>query len=103
MTFPLPLDRLCQVAGLPKPEAEWRFHPTRRWRFDWAFPDEKHKLAIEVDGGIFVAGRHTRGAGVLKDMEKLNAAAILGWRVLRFTPQQVKTGEALAVIAEALK
>lgn len=48
-------------------------------------------------------GRHTRGAGVLKDNEKLNEAGKLGWRTFRFTPQQLKKGEAQAFIREVMK
>jgi hypothetical protein len=66
--------------------AEYRFHDTRKWRFDMACPTRK--LAIEIDGGVWSGGRHSGGAGQIGDMEKLNTAAILGWRVLRFTPQQ---------------
>ncbi len=64
--------RLLKMHGLPQPEPEYRFHPTRKWRMDFAFPE--HKLGLEVDGGIFMrgGGRHTRGAGWLKDAEKLN-------------------------------
>jgi very-short-patch-repair endonuclease len=97
----LPLDRQCELAGLPKPEPEFRFHPSRKWRFDFAFPAQS--LAVEVDGGAFIAGRHTRGAGFVKDIEKMNTAVLMGWRVLRFTPQQVQSGEALTVLTEALK
>lgn len=43
-----------------------------------------------------MGGRHTRGSGFVKDMEKYNAAGLLGWRVFRFTPKQLKTGEAQA-------
>lgn len=70
------------------PEREYRFHPTRKWRFDFAFVEAK--LAIECEGGIWQGGRHTRGAGFEKDCEKMNAAAVLGWRVLRFTPGLLK-------------
>ena len=54
------------------------------------------KLAIEIDGGVWVGGRHTRGAGVLKDNEKIAHLAIDGWLFLRVTPQQVNSGQALA-------
>ena len=54
----------------------------RRWRFDFAWPDRM--LAVEIDGGAFSGGRHTRGAGFSEDCRKLNAATLLGWRVLRF-------------------
>ena len=67
---------------------EYRFHPSRRWRFDFAHPGLL--LAIEVDGSVWVAGRHTRGAGFIKDCEKINEAQMMGWKVLRYTPQQMR-------------
>ena len=70
-------------------EAEVRFHPIRRWRFDYAHRDLM--IAIEIDGGAWSRGRHTRGAGFVKDMEKRNTAQILGWRVFHFTPDQITT------------
>ena len=88
----------CVGLGLPCPEPEHRFHPVRRWRFDFCWSD--HKLAVEIEGGAWVQGRHNRGASFIKDMEKYNNAAILGWSLLRFTPQQVKSGEAARVTAE---
>jgi very-short-patch-repair endonuclease len=72
----------------PDAVAEFRFHPTRKWRSDFSIPSKR--LLIEVEGGIFSGGRHTRGAGFMGDMEKYNAAAILGYRVLRYSPQQLK-------------
>ncbi len=64
------------------PVRELRFHPSRRWRFDFAFPDKK--IAVEVEGGIWARGRHTRGGGYAGDVEKYNEAVKLGWRVLRY-------------------
>ena len=80
---------LLERLKLPRPihEHEFAREAGRAWRFDLAWPD--HFLAIEIDGGAFSRGRHTRGAGFEKDIEKLNAAVIIGWRVLRFTTQQV--------------
>ncbi len=75
---------LCRRLGLAV-VAEHRFHPTRRWRFDYALVD--NKVALEVQGGLFVGGRHSRGPALLKEHEKLNAAAVLGWRVLFVTPK----------------
>lgn len=72
---------------LPQPLREYRFSPKRRFRFDLAWP--KNKLAVEIDGGVWSGGRHTRGAGFERDAEKLNLAISLGWKVLRFTPQQL--------------
>jgi very-short-patch-repair endonuclease len=73
--------------GLPEPVFEYRFHPTRKWRFDIAFPSAK--VAVEVEGGVWTKGRHTRPSGFRADMEKYNAAAVLGWRVLRVEPKDL--------------
>jgi very-short-patch-repair endonuclease len=85
---------------LPEPQREFRFVSDRRWRFDFAWPDLK--LAVEVEGAVWTNGRHTRGSGYVKDMEKYNRAAVLGWRVLRFSTEQVKRGEAVAALRGAL-
>lgn len=79
---------------------EHRFHPVRKWRFDAAFPERK--IAVEIDGAVWVQGRHTRGSGFIKDQEKTNAAALLGWRVFRFIPKQLETGEVYDTLAKAL-
>lgn len=81
-------------------EPEHKFHPIRRWRFDWAWPHLK--LAVEIEGGVWIGGRHTSGSGFEKDMEKYNEAVLLGWRILRFTPKQMQSGEAHAMIDRAL-
>jgi very-short-patch-repair endonuclease len=57
-----------RAARLPDPVREHQFAPPRRFRWDFAWPD--HRVAVEVDGGLFVNGRHSRGAGVERDMEK---------------------------------
>lgn len=90
----------CRAVGIVEPVAEYQFHPTRRWRFDWAWPLQK--VALEIDGGVFIQGRHSRGVGMVKDMEKYNQAAILRWRVIRVTPKMLSTGEAINVAADAL-
>ena len=87
-------------AGIPTPEAEYRFHPTRQWRFDFAWPDKK--LAVEVEGGVFSNGRHGRGKGFTEDCVKYNQAVVLGWRVLRFTTAQIAQNEAVEIIKSAL-
>lgn len=81
-------------------EREYKFHPSRRWRFDFAIPAAS--LAIEVEGGVWSGGRHTRGSGYAADCEKYNEAAILQWRVLRFTGEMIESGAALATIRRAL-
>ena len=87
-------------AGLPEPETEYRFHPKRRWRFDGAY--ERERVAYEVEGGTWARGRHTRGAGFERDCEKYNAAALLSWRVFRFTTAMVEDGRAVATLELAL-
>jgi len=104
--------------GIPGPLTEFRFAPPRQWRFDfaWVLADGHHGtagaeqicseklsepcgsvanhlggVALEVQGGIFTRGRHTRGAALLKEYDKLNMAAALGWRVLFCPPQQLLT------------
>ena len=84
---------------LPMPEREYRFHPVRKWRFDFAYPDRM--LAIEIHGGVWTQGRHTRGSGFTKDCEKYTEAAILGWRILHFTSTHVETGDAVGKLERA--
>jgi very-short-patch-repair endonuclease len=89
------INALCKVYRVPHPVPEFVFAKPRKWRFDFAFPEQK--IALEVEGGIFTGGAHTRGKHFLSDIEKYNRATILGWRVLRCTPQTLITGvEAVA-------
>lgn len=85
--------------------------PTRRlprkWRADFRVFEAminptRPDILVEIDGGGYVAGRHSRGAGMEKDAEKASAAAILGYRVVRCTPRQVENGQALSWIRQAL-
>lgn len=80
------------LAGLPPYTTEFRFHPTRRWRLDYAWPAAK--VAMELHGGVHNQGRHTRGKGFVEDREKMNEAALLGWRVIEVTPEHIKNGSA---------
>lgn len=81
--------------------AEWPFHPTRKWRFDYACPELK--IAIEVDGGIFIGGRHSGGVGQLKDMEKMNEGASRQWLVFHTTPDGMFDLRLRELIMEAIK
>lgn len=85
---------------LPLPVAEHRFHPTRKWRFDFAWPE--YMVALEVEGGVWTKGRHTRASGYIKDMEKYSEAAILGWVVLRVIPSEICTVKTLELVGRAL-
>lgn len=63
-------------------DSEIMFHPKRKWRFDFA--DQQNKIAVELEGGIWINGRHNRGGGFADDTEKYNEALVMGWRVLRY-------------------
>lgn len=90
-----------KAEGLAGQEREYRFDPVRKWRFDFAWPAKR--LAVEVEGGTWTGGRHTRGSGYQADLEKYNAAAAQGWTVLRFATDQVKTGVAIAAVKAAIQ
>lgn len=88
-------------AHLPAPTMQYRFHATRKWRFDFAFVEQR--LAVEIDGGAFIRGGHNRGAQQQKDYEKMNNAVKLGWRVLRFNTKDMADAEAVVTfVAEVL-
>jgi very-short-patch-repair endonuclease len=101
-TSPLEAEMALQIraAKLPDPLREHRFHPTRRWRFDFCWPEAG--IALEIDGATWTGGRHTRGSGYQADCEKLNEAAVLGWRVFRATRDMVKSGYALRLLEAVL-
>ena len=68
-------------------EREYRFDAKRRWRADFAHVEAR--VLIEIEGGIWVNGRHNRAAGFNADLEKYLAAGLAGWRVFRFGPDQI--------------
>lgn len=80
---------------------EHRFDPARRWRFDFAHVEMR--IAVEIEGGIWVNGRHSRGRGMQADMDKYNRATLLGWRVLRFSTGQVQSGEAINTVLQIME
>jgi len=89
-----------RVARLPSPLREYKFHPQRRWRMDFAWPELS--LAVEVEGGIWNYGRHNRPAGFISDTEKYNAAAQMGFTVLRFAGPQIRNGTALMQVEDII-
>ena len=96
----LALIAQIRAAGLPDPILEHRFHPVRRWRFDFAWIAQR--LVLEVEGGTWNGGRHTRGVGFEADCEKYNTATLMGWRVLRVTGAHIRRGDALLWLEQAL-
>lgn len=99
----LSLEQQIRLVGLPAPQAELRFAPPRRWRFDLAW--ESLRFACEIEGGVFMAGgsRHSRGRGYENDCEKYAEALCRGWRVLRVTTDMVRDGRALTYLERILK
>ena len=77
-------------------EQEFEFHPKRKWRADFHLVGKK--ILVEVEGAIWSGGRHTRGKGYIGDMEKYNAATMMGYQVIRFSTDQVKSGHAIQQI-----
>lgn len=73
----------------------------RQWRFDFAWPDKM--LAVEVEGGTWAGGRHTRGSGFSKDCEKYNAATLLGWAILRGDAPMVRNGTLANTVEQYLR
>lgn len=77
------------------PVRELRFIPPRRFKFDLAWPDQK--VAVELEGGVYSGGRHTRGKGFETDCEKYNLAILNGWYVLRYTTNMLKNDPVSAI------
>lgn len=99
-----PEERLAlhiRALGIYQPEREYRFHPPRKWRVDFAWPD--CKVAVEVEGGTHNQGRHVRAQGFEKDCEKYNALSEMGWRLFRYTSQMVKDGRAIDQIRRVVE
>lgn len=87
---------------LPEPQVEYPFAQSlkRRWRFDFAYPEAK--VALEVEGGTWTNGRHSRGKGFEGDVDKANMAQLLGWLVIRVTTDMVYDNRAADVLRAAL-
>lgn len=117
-----------QLKGKKIPfQREYRFHPTRRWRYDFYLeaedkyadwpeppfgvnllpPEEppKRKILVDVQGGLYMRGtrgKHARPAGYRNDAEKMHAAQQMGYQVIYVTADMVTDGTALKMIREAL-
>jgi very-short-patch-repair endonuclease len=97
--------RTLAPQGAPQPQREYRFAKSRRWRFDFAWPSEQGGgVAVEIDGGSRMVRKDRRGRPVAVgrhtldgDLWKLDAAASLGWLVLRYSPQMLRTDPARVI------
>lgn len=89
-------ESMWQELGGPALHQEYKFHPDRKWRADYCH--KATKVLIELEGGVWDGGRHTRGPGFINDIEKYNAATMLGYRVLRIPTGGVKPKTVQAMI-----
>lgn len=86
--------------NVPPFERHYRFCPGRKWEIDFAWPD--FMVAVEVEGGQWVEGRHNRPEGFAKDVEKYNMATFMGWRLYRVTGDMVNSGAAGKLVLKVL-
>ena len=95
------LLRDIKAVGLPIPEIQYKWHPERLFRADYAYPDIK--LLIEVDGGTWAKMGHSRGSGIEKDRIKDAEALMLGFKTLRVTGTMVMDGKAIGYLEKIFK
>lgn len=95
-------QQLLREAGLPRPRREWAFHWQRQWKVDYCWPDADLMLALEIEGGVWTRGGHTRGSGFVDDMEKYNALCCEGYRLLRIQPRQMTETKTVDLVRTAL-
>lgn len=89
----------CKAHNLT-PEREYKFHPLRNWKADFCFRAEM--VIVEVEGGIWKNGRHTRPQAFEADAQKYNAATLMGYRILRYSTAMVESGQAIHDVLELL-
>lgn len=87
-----------KAGDLPIPEREIQLITGRKWRCDFVWPS--YELAVEIEGGQWVGGRHHRPAGFEADAEKYNQVAMAGYCLFRFTPSMIRSGLAEASVRE---
>lgn len=81
----------------PELVSEHRFHPSRKWAFDFAYLPGR--IAVEIEGGVWTGGRHNRAKGFIDDCTKYNEAALMGWRVIRLTDELIQPDTVERIIA----
>ena len=90
----------CEQAGFPAPLREYAAVPGRRFRWDFAWPEQR--VLVEINGGTYAHMGHSTGSGLARDYEKSNLAMLAGWRTFVFDRRMVEAGTALDVTAKAL-
>ena len=90
--------KLVGIAVVP----EFIFAPPRKWRSDWLVIGTT--ILVEFEGGLFAKrkGGHSSVTGILRDIEKYNAAAIGGWTLIRIAPNHVTSGQGLQWVEQAI-
>lgn len=86
-----------EAESLPKPHCEYRWHPTRKWRLDFAWPQEGRSVGVEVQGMV-----HRIKARFKADIEKRAELLLAGWRVLEVDGDSIRDGRALAWVKRLL-
>lgn len=99
-----PEDELAQMIlhsrDIPTPERQFLYAEGRKLRADFAWPE--HRLLLEAQGGVYTRQAHGSITGILADIDRSNAAVLNGWRMLRVTPEMVRSGQALELIRAAM-
>ena len=90
----------CEQAGFPAPLREYAAVPGRRFRWDFAWPEQR--VLVEINGGTYAHMGHSTGPGIARDYEKSNLAMLAGWRTFVFDRRMVEAGAALDITAKAL-
>lgn len=88
-------------AKLPEPIREYKALKDRQYPWDFSWPE--HRLLVEIQGAIYQRGAHSRGAGIERDMEKLNLATLAGYRCMQFSRRMIEDGTAVEMIRQALE
>jgi len=94
------LAALIAQVGLPAPARDRQLVLPRQFKTDLCWPERR--LFVECDGAEWAQGQHSRGQGMKDDCVKWNLLTLAGWRGLRVTGDQIKSGYALETITRAL-
>jgi len=99
----LELQALAQIrdAGFPEPEQQYEGIENRRYRFDFAWPQDL--IAVEIHGGAWMGKGHTGGKGFSEDRRKMNLANLSGWMVFEFTADMLNADELVPTLKEAFE